>query len=177
MTEPRSKARASAQPKAPKVRQTPLETAEGACACGAVKLEIDLPAFWAWHDHSAVTRGASAGPYATWIGCWKKKVRITEGEDQVTRYRDARAGTIRSFCAGCGTPLMYERPRSASMVNLPRGIFQGRTGREPRYHIGLDEAAEWLWQGEPLAPLKGYPGVLWERPRRRKRRTTPEGMF
>ena len=25
----------------------------GRCLCGAVELEIDFPAFWAWHDHSA----------------------------------------------------------------------------------------------------------------------------
>jgi hypothetical protein len=30
--------------------------------------------------------------------------------------------------------------------------------------------------GEPLAPLKGYPGMMWERPRRKKRRE-PDGMF
>jgi hypothetical protein len=36
--------------------------------------------------------------------------------------------------------------------------------------MNMDEAADWLWSGEPLAPLKGYPGVMWERPRKRKPR-------
>jgi len=40
----------------------------------------------------------------------------------------------------------------------------------------LTEAADWTYLGEPLAPLKGYPGVLWERPKRKKRRAV-EGMF
>jgi hypothetical protein len=62
------------------------------------------------------------------------------------------------------------------MVNLPRSLFAERTGREPRYHMFLDEAADWTYLGEPLAPLKGYPGVMWERPRRNKRRAV-EGMF
>ena len=35
---------------------------------------------------------------------------------------------------------------------------------------------DWTWSGEALVPLKGYPGVLWERPRRRKRRQL-EPMF
>ena len=30
----------------------------GRCLCGAVKLEIDFPAFWAWHDHSAASSRA-----------------------------------------------------------------------------------------------------------------------
>jgi hypothetical protein len=55
------------------------------------------------------------------------------------------------------------------MVNIPRGLFETRTGREPRYHVALDEAPDWAWRGEALAPLKGYPGVMWERPRRRPR--------
>ena len=73
-----------------------------------------------------------------------------------------------SFCATCGTPLLYERPGSAKMVNVPRALFETRTGREPRYHIALEESAEWAYRGEPLGPLKGYPGVLWARPRRKR---------
>jgi len=55
------------------------------------------------------------------------------------------------------------------MVNIPRALFSSRTGREPRYHIGIAELQEWTYTGERLAPLKGFPGVVWERPRRTKR--------
>lgn len=58
------------------------------------------------------------------------------------------------------------------MVNIPRALFESRTGREPRYHIAIEEAPEWAYAGEPLGPLKGFPGVVWERPRRKKRRET-----
>src|SRR5215831_17904956 len=44
----------------------------GRCLCGAVELEIDFPAFWAWHDHSAASRRAHGAAYATYIGCWRK---------------------------------------------------------------------------------------------------------
>jgi hypothetical protein len=30
----------------------------GRCLCDALELEIDFPAFWAWHDHSAASRRA-----------------------------------------------------------------------------------------------------------------------
>ena len=66
--------------------------------------------------------------------------------------------------------------RAPKIVNIPRPLFNGRTGREPRYHLNLSQAADWTYMGEPLAPLKGYPGVMWERPRRKKRREM-EGMF
>ena len=143
--------------------------AQAACACGAVRLEIDVPAVWAWHDHGPASRHAQGCAYATYVGSWKSRFRILEGEAHIARYEDVEAGTVRSFCARCGTPLMYERARSPKIVNIPRAIFESRTGREPRYHVNLAQQADWTWAGEPLAPLKGYPGVMRERPRRKKR--------
>ena len=147
--------------------------AQAACACGAVRLEIDVPAVWAWHDHSAASRQAQGGAYATWVGSWKSRFRILQGEADITRWEDPERKTIRSFCARCGTPLAYERARAPNIVNIPRGIFRSRTGREPRYHMYLDQQADWTWTGEALAPLKGYPGVMRERPRKKARTLEP----
>ena len=83
---------------------------------------------------------------------------------------------MRSFCAHCGTPLVYERPRSPHMVNIPRALLSGRTGRQPLYHIAIEELQEWTYTGEPLVPLKGFPGVVWQRSKKKKR-VEHEGMF
>jgi len=127
------------------------EYAHGACVCGAVRFEMQVPAVWAWHDHSKASRHAQGCAYATYVGSWRKRFRITHGETQLRRYEDPEAKTARSFCGVCGTPVLYERARS------------------PRNHTSLDQAADWEYRGEALAPLKGYPGVMWERPRKRKR--------
>src|ERR1700733_9861001 len=113
--------------------------AGGACVCGAVRVEIVVPAVWAWHDHSERSRHAQGCAYATYVGSWKSRFRILEGEEHLTRFEDAEAGTARSFCARCGTPMLYERARSPRTVNLPRAVFSERTGREPRYHMNLAE--------------------------------------
>ena len=139
----------------------------GRCLCGAVRFEIDFPAFWAWHDHSRATRMAHGAAYATYVGTWRKRFRITAGEDDIARYEDS--GGARSFCRRCGTPLIDERARSRHMVNIPRALFASRTGRQPLYHIGFDERPEWAYAQEPLVPLKGYPGVVWTRPGKKKR--------
>src|SRR5580700_1132433 len=110
---------------ASKVRKRAPSQARGQCVCGAVAFEIDVPAVWAWHDHSAASRRAQGCAYATYVGSWKSKFRILEGEEHVTRYRDEAQGTVRGFCARCGTPLTYERPRSPQMVNIPRALFTG----------------------------------------------------
>jgi hypothetical protein len=146
------------------------------CACGTVRLEIDVPARWAWHDHSEATRRAMGAAFTTYVGSYRSRFRVLAGEEAISRFEDAEAGTARSFCAGCGTPVLYERARAPTMVNIPRAIFTARTGREPRYHMHLPEAADWTWMGEALAPLKGYPGVMWERPRKRKP-ARPDPMF
>ena len=148
----------------------------GQCLCGAVQIEIDFPARWAWHDHSRATRRAHGSAYATYVGSWRRRFRVIKGLKRITRFHDEAAGTVRSFCARCGTPLIYERARSPHMVNIPRALFEGRTGREPRYHIAIEELQDWTYAGEPLIPLKGFPGVVWERPSRKKRRTIG-GLF
>jgi hypothetical protein len=141
---------------------------KGQCVCGEVRLEIDTPAVWAWHDHSEASRHAQGCAYATYVGSWRSKFRVVQGEEVISRYEDKDAGTTRSFCANCGTPLFYERKRAPKMVNIPRALLTGRTGREPRYHMNLQQQADWIYLGETMAPLKGYPGVFWVRPKRKK---------
>ena len=147
--------------------------AAGQCLCGRVCFEIDVPARWAWHDHSPSSRRAHGAAYATYVGSWRKRFRITKGEASLTRYEDKATKTARSFCTSCGTPIVYERPRSPHMVNIPRALFTGRTGRQPLYHIGFDERPEWAYAQEPLVPLKGYPGVLWNRSKKKRRSDEP----
>lgn len=150
------------------------EVAAARCLCGAVEMEIDVPAMWAWHDHGRSSRIAHGAAYATYVGCWRKHFRIVKGEKNIVRFEDKATETTRSFCAKCGTPLLYEKKRSAHSVNVPRALFEGRTGREPRYHLNIAERQDWIWTGERLVPLKGYPGVVWERPRTKKRMMPPD---
>jgi len=150
--------------------------AKGQCLCGNVSFEIDVPARWAWHDHSASSRRAHGAAYATYVGSWRKRFRVTRGEADIARYEDEKANATRSFCKRCGTPLVYERARAPHMVNIPRALFSDRTGRQPLYHIAIEELQEWAYAGEPLVPLKGFPGVVWHRGKKKPRKDR-EGMF
>jgi hypothetical protein len=150
-------------------RRAPTRAA-GQCLCGRVAFEITVPAQWAWHDHSPATRRAHGAAYATYVGSWKSRFRFVRGEDNLTRYEDAETRATRSFCSTCGTPVLYQRARSPNNVNLPRALFTSGTGREPRYHVGIDHLQEWTYLGEKLVPLKGFPGVVWTGGRKRKQR-------
>jgi hypothetical protein len=160
-----------AEPKALAARPRSAKTTTGQCLCGAVVLEIDVPVFWAWHDHSAATRRAHGAAYATYVGCWRSKVRIAKGEGDVTRFEETETGNVRSFCRRCGTPLIYERRRTAKMIDLPRALFTDRTGREAKYHIAIEQLQDWAYLGAAVGPLKGYPGVTVERSRKKRERT------
>ena len=149
-------------------QKRPRDVAAASCACGAVRIEIDTPVFWAWHDHGRATQRAQGCAYATYVGCWKSRVRVANGARSIASFEDPKTRSIRSFCAKCGTPLLYERAGRGKMINIPRALFDVRTGREPLYHLNIAESAEWEYRGEPLKPLKGYPGVLWTGARRRK---------
>src|SRR5258708_3268225 len=77
---------------------------KGRGLCGAVRFEIDYPAFWAWHDHSRASRMAHGAVYATYVGIWRKRLRVTTGVDEIARYEDKETGSARNFCRHCGTP-------------------------------------------------------------------------
>ena len=81
----------------------------GQCLCGDVHIEIDFPARWAWHDHSPATRHAHGAAYATYVGSWRRRFRITRGQSHITQFQDPASGATRSFCRRCGTPICYER--------------------------------------------------------------------
>ena len=112
-----------------KIRMATSTTVVAECQCGIVRMEIDFPAFWAWHDHSMSSRRAHGAAYATYVGSWRSRFRVTQGAQKITRFEDPAAGTVRSFCSRCGTPLYNERARSPHMVNVSRALFQSRTGR------------------------------------------------
>jgi hypothetical protein len=142
--------------------------ARGRCACGGVRVEMTVPAAWAWHDHGRSSQRAHGAQAAVYVGSWRKRVRILDDEGLMVRYEDPQTGSVRGFCGRCGVPMLYERAGAPNHVNIPRPVFETGVGREPRYHLNIEEAPAWAWRGEALGPLKGYPGVLWERPRRRK---------
>lgn len=143
------------------------------CLCGAVKVDIQYPAFWAWHDHGRPSRLAHGAVYATYVGTWRKRFRILKGKRTVKEYLDKETGNTRAFCSKCGTPVWYVRKSAPKWINIPRALFTARTGREPRYHLNYSELQDWIFTGAALGPLKNYPDVMYERPKRKKRNEPP----
>lgn len=171
-----AKAKPERPARPPKAKMRAAEVISGVCLCGGVEIETDAPVFWAWHDHSAGSRRAHGAAYATYVGCWKSKVRVARGEGLLARFEDETRKQVRTFCSRCGTPVMFTRGGSPKWVNIPRALFAGRTGREAKYHVAIDELQDWAYLGAPVGPLKGYPGVTVERVRKAPR-AKDAGLF
>src|SRR3984957_9867748 len=76
--------------------------AAGQCLRGRVGFEIDTPARWAWHDHSAASRRAHGAAYATYVGSWRRRSRITKGGAPFTRFEAKPSKPVPSFSGRWG---------------------------------------------------------------------------
>ncbi len=72
---------------------------------------------------------------------------------------------------------MFTRKRSPKWVNVPRALFGERTGREAKYHVAIEELQDWAYLGQPVGPLKGYPGVSVEKTRKATRAKARGSLF
>ena len=94
---------------------------------------------------------------------WRRADEASPGSRMPRRSRPE--ASVPGAARRCSTSARARR----SWWNIPRALFTGRTGREPRYHVAIEELQDWTYTGERLVPLKGYPGVVWERPKSRRR--------
>lgn len=144
--------------------------AKGACLCGKVVFEIKVPARWAFHCHCEECRTANGAGCSTNVGSWRKRFRMIDGESAIKRVSSSVHGQ-RSFCADCGSSLFFESPRSPHMINISRGLFSTRVGREPRYHLHFGDRPDWAYDGGKVAPMKEWPHVMYERPKKPRERS------
>jgi len=85
--------------------KAPAGIATGQCLCGKVQVEITIPAFWVWHDHSQASRRAHGAAYATYVGCWRSRFRVAKGESQLTRFKDEATGARAHSAPAAALPL------------------------------------------------------------------------
>ena len=134
----------------------PIGIATGQCLCGKVAFEIDTPARWAWHDHSAASRRAHGAAYATYIGDLYQKNLLVQGRHRVRGER-ADLGGIRcpvlTVVADPGRHAVSHRPALAPLVS----------GAALVATICLYTGAHTLYYGswrDALAPLGGGAALL-----------------
>ncbi|MDB4967348.1 MAG: hypothetical protein JWN44_3037 [Myxococcales bacterium] len=129
-------------------------TTRGACLCGAVTLELTTDAGTVMvHCHCAMCRKTAGGSFATWIDVPAADARIN-GELRAFR---SSPDVARSFCAGCGTAVSWQRD-GEPIITIHAGLVDGDPGCRPRAHIWTEHKAPWvtITDGLPAYPRSRF---------------------
>jgi len=128
-------------------------TVGGACLCGEVRFEVDLPSLWSAHCHCSNCRRAHGAAFVTFVGFSSDQFRVASGEESLVRYLTDTAAT-RSFCNRCGSTLTYESPRWPGEVHVALASLEGPIDRAPGSHVYVDHKAPW-WEIKDSLPQRG----------------------
>jgi hypothetical protein len=128
-------------------------TVPGACLCGAVKFEVDLPARFCVHCHCTMCRRNHGAAFVTWFAAPKSQFRLIEGESALARYQSSKKGS-RSFCSRCGSSLFCENERDADIIDITLASMRGPIDIAPQAHIYFDSHVDWTNVVDEL-PKKG----------------------
>ena len=111
------------------------------------------PARWAWHDHSAASRRAHGAAYATYVGCWRSRFRVTKGQSKITRFQEKATGRTRSLLPMRHAAHLRAAARAADGQHTTRADRRPHGTRAALSHRHR-RAAGLTYLGEPLRSAK-----------------------
>lgn len=135
-----------------------LQTMHGSCYCGQVRFEAEPPSKFVGHCHCNNCRRAHGAGFVTWAGFPAAQVRVTAGEELLSRYHTETEAT-RTFCRNCGTPLFFESPRWAGEIHVAAAGLLDPLDRLPQGHAYADRSPDWCPITDGLPRFGGESGV------------------
>jgi hypothetical protein len=130
----------------------------GACFCGAVRFEVDLPSLFCAHCHCSMCRRNHGAGFVTWFAVPYTQFRITRGSGQLRRFVSSDHGT-RSFCGICGSSLFCESTRHPEHIDIVLANMESPIDRAPQMHVFFSDRAPWIEVGDSLPRLGGESGL------------------
>lgn len=116
----------------------------GSCLCGSVRFEIASAIEGVSHCHCSMCRKAHGAAFATYGSVRHSAFRFTSGEASLREYRSSRS-VVRTFCAGCGSPLAWrsEEAAFADRIAFPLGALDTPYVPPTQRHIHVASMAPW----------------------------------
>lgn len=133
-------------------------TRAGACLCGAVRFEVDLPTTFCGHCHCTMCQRNHGAAFVTWFGVERGRLRIVAGADRLVRYRSSSHGT-RSFCGTCGSSLFCESTERPEGIDVVLANMLEPIDRAPQVHVHFDSHVPWIELSDDLPRLGGVDGM------------------
>lgn len=100
---------------------------DGGCLCGVVRLR------------------APGAPGSVFVAFGEADVEVVQGA--ITRFRSS-AGTVRGFCATCGSTLTGQGDARPDELHIHVGAFASAADLPPAFHIFPEERLPWLCLAE-----------------------------
>ena len=126
----------------------------GACLCGAIQYQIDLPTQGSIHCHCTMCRRWNGAGYTSWCAVQKDHLRILSGEDRLVRYQSSdHAG--RFFCSVCGSSLFGDSSRTPDAMYIVMGPLQAEIDVAPMAHTSIENKAYYIAIGDDLPQVEG----------------------
>lgn len=134
------------------------QTVSGACFCGVVRFQVELPSLFCGHCHCSMCRRAHGAGYVTWFAVPNERFKFLRGPDRLVRYRSSDHGT-RSFCGTCGSTLFCESTRHPNVIDIVLANMEGKIDIAAQAHFYFDDRADWVQVLDNLPRLGGKTGM------------------
>ena len=133
------------------------QTLEGGCQCGAIRYKVSGDPVYVALCHCEDCRKSSGTPMSHWSAFAENDVTVTVGEPR--DYQSSENGT-RSFCATCGTGLLYRNPAMLpGLIDIQASTLDDPSALPPQIHVQTADRVAWLDGIEALPKFERYPGA------------------
>jgi hypothetical protein len=117
---------------------------QGSCLCGGVRYEIKAPLQAASHCHCSMCRKAHGAAFGSYASVRREHHRFVRGEELARAFQSS-ARVTRTFCAVCGSPLLWHSESAHSdWVAVPLGTLDTLFDTPPKKHIYVASKASWV---------------------------------
>lgn len=124
------------------------EAWNGGCLCGAVRFRAAGPPRWVGWCHCRSCRRHSGAPVSVFVAFAAADVETLCGT--ISKFRSS-PGTLRGFCAACGSTLTCEGDARPGELHIHIGAFDEPAALPPQLHIYPEERLPWLCLAEAEA--------------------------
>ena len=114
---------------------------EGRCLCGAVRFRAEGEPKWVIWCHCQSCRRHSGAPASVFVSFDDSKVELIAGE--IATYTSP-AGTVRGFCAGCGSTLTCTSAALPGETHFHVGAFEKAEALAPQHAVFTEERLPWF---------------------------------
>ena len=126
---------------------TLLRKAQGGCACGTIRYEINGEVEHSAYCHCRTCQKQSGAPVVAWFSVKPEGLRYLAGKPRGWR---ASANATREFCGDCGTYLLFREDDSAATLGVNTATLDDPALVPPTFHIWHESHISWFETGDTL---------------------------